>query len=81
MGDLLGSKNPYKGKICLEPCFQLLKINDLEQFEKSQQVYLSDKEGEAISAIRNTVIHDAENLGHVPIYEAKPGRESVARHL
>ena len=47
----------------MEPCFQLLKINDLGQFEKSQQVYLSEKEGEAISAIRNTVIHDAENLG------------------
>ena len=47
------------------------------QFEKSQQVYLSEKEGEAISAIRNTVIHDAENLGLVPIYEAKSGREST----
>ena len=45
------------------------------QFEKSQQVYLSEKEGEAASAIRNTVIHDAENL--VPIYEAKSGKEST----
>ena len=67
----------YKGKICLEPCFQLLKINDLGQFEKSQQVYRSEKAGEAISALRNTVIHDAENLGIVPIYEAKPGEEST----
>ena len=63
----------YKGKICLELCFQLLKVNYLGQFEKSQQVYLSEKEGETISAIRNTVIHDAENLGLVPIYEAKSG--------
>ena len=47
------------------------------QFEKSQQVYLSAKEGEAISAIRNNVIHDAENLGLPPIYEAKSGREST----
>ena len=47
------------------------------QFEKSQQVYLSEREGEAISAIRNTVIHDAENLGLVPIYEAKSGKEST----
>ena len=47
------------------------------QFENSQQVYLSEKEGEAISAIRNTVFHDAENLGLVPIYEAKSGREST----
>ena len=61
----------------MEPCFQLLKINDLGQFEKSQQVNLSEKEGEAISAIRNSVIHDAENLGLVPIYEAKFGKEST----
>ena len=46
----------------MEPCFQLLKINDLGQFEKSQQVYLSEKEGEAISAIRNTIIHDAKKI-------------------
>ena len=61
----------------MEPCFRLLKINDLGQFEKSQQVYLSEKEGEAISAIRNTVIHGAENLGLVPIFEAKSGKEST----
>ena len=61
----------------MEPCFQLLKINDLGQFEKSQQVYLSGKEGKAISAIRNSVIHDAENLGLVLIYEAKSGKEST----
>ena len=61
----------------MEPCFQLLKINDLGQFEKSQQIYFSKKEGEAISAIRNSVIHDAENLGLVPIYEAKSGKEST----
>ena len=44
---------------------------------KSQQIYFSEKEGEAKSAIRNTVIHDAENLGLNPIYEAKPGKEST----
>ena len=47
------------------------------QFEKSQQVYFSEKEGEALSRIRNTVIHDAENLGLVPMYEAKSGKEST----
>ena len=52
-------------------------IIDLGQFEKSQQVYFSEKEGEAISAIRNTVIHDAENLGLVPINEAKSAKEST----
>ena len=55
----------------------LVLLPYLGQFEKSQQVYYSEKEGEAISAIRNTVIHDAENLGLVPIYEAKSGKEST----
>ena len=50
---------------------------NLGHFEKSQQVYLNRKEGEAISTIRNTVIHDAENFGLVPIYEAKSGKEST----
>ena len=66
-----------QGKNMLGTVLSTVKINDLGQFEKSQQVYLSEKEGEAISAIRNTVIHDAENLGLVPIYEAKSGREST----
>ena len=62
----------------MEPCFQLLKRNDLGHFEKSQQVYHSgEKEGEAKWAIRNTVIHGAENLGLVPLYEAKSGKEST----
>ena len=69
IGRFVWFQKSYKGKICLEPCFQLLKVNDLGQFEKSQQVYLSEKEGDAKSAIRSTVIHDAENLGLVPIYE------------
>ena len=50
------------------------KLSDLGQFEKSQLVYLKEKEGEAKSAIRNNVIHNAENLGLVPIYEAKYGK-------
>ena len=75
IGRFVWFQKSYKGKFYFEPCFQLLKINDLGQFEKSQQVYLSEKEGDALSTIRNTVIHDAENLGLVPIYEAKSGRE------
>ena len=47
------------------------------QFEKSQQVYLSEKEREALSAIRNIVIRDAENLGLIPMFEAKSGKEST----
>ena len=64
-------------KIYFEPCFQLLKINDLRQFEKSRQVHISEEEGEAISAIRNTVIHDAEKLGLIPTNEAKSDKEST----
>ena len=33
------------------------------------QVYFGEKEGERISAIRNAVIHDAENFGLVPVLE------------
>ena len=40
-------------------------------------MYSCEKEGEAKLAIRNTVIHDAENLGLVTIYEAKTGKEST----
>ena len=39
------------------------------------------KKEETISAIRNTVIHDAENLGLVPIYEAKSAKESTMFQL
>ena len=47
------------------------------QLEKRQQVYLGEKEGEAISAIRSTVIHDAENFGVVPILELNSEEEST----
>ena len=62
-----------QGENVLGTVLSTIKINDLGQFEKSQ-VYLIKKEGEAISAIRNSVIHDAENLGLVPIFEAKSGK-------
>ena len=79
MGDLFGSKNPTKGKIYFEPCFQLSKINDLGHFEKSQQVYLSENEAGSIGnpAIRNTVIPGAENSILVSIYKTKSGKESI----
>ena len=41
----------------------------MEQLEKRQQFYFGEKEGEALPAIRNNVIDDAENLGLVPILE------------
>ena len=77
IGIFAWSQKSYKGKIYFEPCFQLFKKNELGQLEKRQQVYLGEKEGEAISAIRNTVIHDAENLGLVPILELTSDKEST----
>ena len=49
----------------------------MEQLEKRQQVYLGEKEGEAVSTIRNTVIDDAENLGLVPILDLTSDKEST----
>ena len=46
------------------------------QIEKRQQVYLGEKEGEATSTITNTVIHDAENLGLVPILDLTSDNDS-----
>ena len=45
------------------------------QCEKTQQDYLGEKEGEAISAIRNVVIHNAENFGLIPILEITSDKE------
>ena len=44
---------------------------------KTQHVYLGEKEGERISAMRNTMIHGTENLGLEPMYEFKSGNEST----
>ena len=65
------------GEVYFELCFQLLKKNELRQLEKVKQVYLGEKEGETISAIRNTVILDAEDLGIKPINESKSGKDST----
>ena len=47
------------------------------QIEKRQQVYLIEKEGESIAAIRNTVILDAEKLGLSPIMKLTTDKEST----
>ena len=65
------------GEKYFELCFQLLKTGDLGKFEKFQQVYLNEEEGEAISAIRNSVVNDAENLGLAPVHEANFAKEST----
>ena len=79
IGRFSWSQKPYNGKIYFEPCFQLLKKNESGQIEKNQQVYLGvgENEGERISAIRNTVIHDAENLGLVPVLEPYSDKDST----
>ena len=40
-------------------------------FKKSQQGFHGEKEGERVSAMRNTIIYDSENLGLEPINLAK----------
>ena len=77
IGRFSWSQKPYNVKIYSEPCFQLLKKNELGQIEKTQKVYLGEKEGKRISAIRNTVIHDAENLGLVPVLEPYSDKDST----
>ena len=66
-----------QGKIYFEPCLQLLKKNESGQIEKTQQVYFGENEGERTSAIRNSVIHDAENLALVPVLEPYSGKDST----
>ena len=73
----LWSQKYYKGKKQFEPFFQLLKINDLGKFEKSQQVYLSEKEGEAIPAFSKTIDHDAVNIGLVSNYETNLAKNQL----
>ena len=75
LGDLLVPKNPTRGKFILNPAF-LYSKNELGQLEKRQQVSFGEK-GEATSAIRITVIHDAENLELVPILEVTSDKEST----
>ena len=77
IGRFSWSQKPYNGKIYFDPCFQLLKKHESGQIEKTQQVYLGEKEGERISAIRNTVIHDAENFGLVPVLEPYSDKDST----
>ena len=55
LGDLLGPKNPTRGKFISNPVFIYSRKMELGQVEKKQQVYLYEKEEEAISTIRNSV--------------------------
>ena len=77
IGSFSWSQKSFNGKTYVEPCFQLLKKNESGQIEKTQQVYLGENEGERTSAIRNTVIHNAENLGLVPVLEPYSDKDST----
>ena len=77
IGRFAWSEKSYKWKNYFEPCFRLFKKNELGQLEQRQQVHLGEKEAEAISAVRNTIIHDSENLGLVPILELTSDKEST----
>ena len=60
--------------------FSTVQENWVGIFRKSQLVYLGKKEREAISAIRITVIQDAESLGIVLILEVTSDKESTTDH-
>ena len=77
LGNFLGPKNPTRGKFILKPAFNYSRKKRVGTTQKNKQVYLGEKEGEAISANRNTVIHDAEKLGLVPILELTSDNEST----
>ena len=64
-----------------EPLLSLAKENESGPFKKPQEDYLGEKEVEKISAMRNTVVHDAENIEPEPINEAKSGKETVMNQV
>ena len=62
--------NVHKEITYFARCFQISKKKEFGPNEKSQQVYLIQKEEEeAISAIRDAFIHGSESLGIVPILQ------------
>ena len=70
--DLLGPRNPTRGKKNnFESWCQL--FNKI----KIHQVYLGEKEGDAIAGNRITVIHDAETPELVPILEFTSDEETT----
>ena len=74
---MLGTKNLARGKFILNLALNYSRKISWDNKKKNQQVYRDEKEGEAISANRNTVIHDVENLGLVPILELTSDKEST----
>ena len=69
---MFGSKNPTRENFILNRSFNYQNITIYKL-----QVYLGEKERKATSAIRSTVIHDAENLGLIPILELTSDKEST----
>ena len=68
IGRLSWSRKPYNGNIYFEPCFQLVaKMN--RDISKTSRKSIQVKKSGKVSAVRNTAIHDAENVGLVPVLE------------
>ena len=59
------------------PNFYILTKMNRDKTKKTQQVYLGEKERERTSAVRNTVFHDAENLGSVSVLERYSDNDST----
>ena len=55
----------------------MLNKIELGQIKIFQQVYLGANEGERISAKPNTVIHNDENFGLVPLLEPYSNKDST----
>ena len=66
-----------QGENLFSTLFSTIQKKELGQIKKRQQVYRGEKEGEAISAIKNYVVDDAENLGIVPVLELFSDKEST----
>ena len=76
LGDLFGFKK-LEGKKYFEPCFQLLKMIDLEILKNPNKYIFVKKKEKHYEQSRVLLFADVENLGLVPISEAKSGKEST----
>ena len=76
MGDLFGFKK-LEGKKYFEPCFQLLKMIDLEILKNPNKYFFVKKKEKQYEQSRVLLFADVENLGLVPISDAKSGKEST----
>ena len=76
IGRFAWSQNPTRGKFVLNP-FSSIQEKWVGTNRKKTAIIFDEKEREAILAIRNTVIHNVENLGLIPILELTSDKEST----